>query len=77
LKAGLWFRRGLFVMLSPVHGSLRRVQAEFPLIQVVQISRASSREWGPVQASTKPFSVPNFPTPLAHQQYRPFPKAAS
>jgi hypothetical protein len=29
-------------MLSPVHGSLRRVQAEFPLIQVVQISRASS-----------------------------------
>ncbi len=43
LKAGLWFRRGLFVMLSPVHGSLRRVQAEFPLIQVVQISRASSR----------------------------------
>jgi hypothetical protein len=42
LKAGLWFRRGLFVMLSPVHGSLRRVQAEFPLIQGVQISRASS-----------------------------------
>src|SRR5450631_4118774 len=42
LKAGLWFRRGLFVMLSPVHGSLCRVQAEFPLIQVVQISRASS-----------------------------------
>jgi hypothetical protein len=41
LKAGLWFRRSLFVMLSPVHGSLRRVQAEFPLIQVVQISRAS------------------------------------
>jgi hypothetical protein len=29
-------------MLSPVHGSLCRVQAEFPLIQVVQISRASS-----------------------------------
>jgi hypothetical protein len=29
-------------MLSPVHGNLRRVQAEFPLIQVVQISRASS-----------------------------------
>ena len=29
-------------MFSPVHGSLRRVQAEFPLIQVVQISRASS-----------------------------------
>jgi hypothetical protein len=43
LKAGLWFWRGLFVMLSPVHGSLRRVQVEFPLIQVVQISRASSR----------------------------------
>jgi hypothetical protein len=43
LKAGLWFRRGLFVMLSPVHGNLRRVQAEFPLIQVVQISRASSK----------------------------------
>jgi hypothetical protein len=42
LKKGLWFRRGLFVMLSPVHGSLRRVQAEFPLIQVVQISRTSS-----------------------------------
>src|SRR5450631_248118 len=42
LKKGLWFRRGLFVMLSPVHGSLRHVQAEFPLIQVVQISRASS-----------------------------------
>ncbi len=42
LKAGLWFRRSLFVMLSPVHGSRRRVQAEFPLIQVVQISRASS-----------------------------------
>ena len=45
LKAGLWFRRGLFVMLfvmlSPVHGNLRRVQAEFPLIRVVQISRAS------------------------------------
>jgi integrase len=31
-------------MLSPVHGSLRRVQAEFPLIQVVQISRASSND---------------------------------
>jgi hypothetical protein len=29
-------------MLSPVHGNLRRVQAEFPLMQVVQISRASS-----------------------------------
>jgi hypothetical protein len=29
-------------MLSPVHGNLRRVQAEFPLIRVVQISRASS-----------------------------------
>jgi hypothetical protein len=35
LKAGLWFRRGLFIMLAPVHGSLRRAQAEFPLIQVV------------------------------------------
>jgi hypothetical protein len=44
LKAGLWFRRGLFVMLSPDHGSLRGVQAEFPLIQVVQISRASSNQ---------------------------------
>jgi hypothetical protein len=42
LKAGLWFRRSLFVTLSPVHGSRRRVQGEFPLIQVVQISRASS-----------------------------------
>jgi hypothetical protein len=42
LKAGLWFRPALFVMLSPVHGSLRRVQAEIPFIQVVQISRASS-----------------------------------
>jgi hypothetical protein len=28
-------------MLSPVHGSLRRVQAEFPLIRIVQVSRAS------------------------------------
>jgi hypothetical protein len=44
LKAGLWFRRGLFVMRSPVHGNLRRVQAEFPLIRVVQISRASSQQ---------------------------------
>jgi hypothetical protein len=29
-------------MLSPVHGNLRRVQAELPLNKVVQISRASS-----------------------------------
>jgi hypothetical protein len=41
LEAGLWFRRGLFAMLSPVHGCLRRVQAEVPLTQFVQISRAS------------------------------------
>jgi hypothetical protein len=29
-------------MLSPVHGSLRRVQAEFPLIQVVQATIAAT-----------------------------------
>lgn len=37
--------RGRFVMLSPVHGRLRRVQAEFPLRPAVQISRASSQCW--------------------------------
>jgi hypothetical protein len=39
---GLCFRRGLFVLLSPVHDGLRRVQAEVPLTQVVRISRAHS-----------------------------------
>jgi hypothetical protein len=42
LKAGLWFRRGRFVMLSPVHGNLRRRQAEIPLIKPVQFSQATS-----------------------------------
>jgi hypothetical protein len=42
LKAGLWFRRGRFVMLSPVHGNLRRRQAEIPLINPVQFSRTTS-----------------------------------
>jgi hypothetical protein len=39
-------------MLSPVHGSLRRVQAEFPLRPTVQISRASSQRANP-RASPK------------------------
>jgi hypothetical protein len=36
-------------MLSPVHGTLRRVQAEFPLIQVVQFSRAGSKIYEPIE----------------------------
>ncbi|MGH6868323.1 MAG: hypothetical protein ACREDA_05505, partial [Methylocella sp.] len=41
LKAGPWFRRGPFAMLSPGHVSRRRVEAEFPLIKVVQNCRGS------------------------------------
>jgi hypothetical protein len=48
LKAGLWFRRGRLVMVSPVHGKLRRGQAEIPLIKPVQFSRATSRYPGSV-----------------------------
>jgi hypothetical protein len=62
LKAGLWFRRGLFVMLSPVHGALRRVQAEFPLIQVVQISRASSQFKVTLKDPLR-MEIPNWPKP--------------
>jgi hypothetical protein len=32
LKAGVWFRRGLLLMISPVRGYHRRYQAETPLI---------------------------------------------
>src|ERR1035437_944562 len=32
LKAGVWFRRGLLLMVSPVRGYHRRYQAETPLI---------------------------------------------
>jgi hypothetical protein len=31
LKAGVWFRRGRLLMVSPVHGDYRRCQAETPL----------------------------------------------
>jgi hypothetical protein len=32
LKAGVWFRRGRLLMVSPVRGDYRRRQAEIPLI---------------------------------------------
>jgi hypothetical protein len=32
LKAAEWFRRGRLVMVSPVRGDHRRIQAEIPLI---------------------------------------------
>ncbi|MGY3371887.1 hypothetical protein ACVWZL_009012 [Bradyrhizobium sp. GM2.4] len=32
LKAGVWFRRGRLLMVSPVRGDYRRRQAETPLI---------------------------------------------
>jgi hypothetical protein len=32
LKAGVWFRRGRLLMVSPVRGDYRRCQAEIPLI---------------------------------------------
>jgi hypothetical protein len=31
LKAGVWFRRGRLLMVSPVYGDYRRCQAEIPL----------------------------------------------
>jgi hypothetical protein len=41
LKAGEWFRRGRLLVVSPVHGDYRRIQAETPLI-VFQISGTGS-----------------------------------
>jgi hypothetical protein len=32
LNAGVWFRRGRLLMVSPVRGDYRRCQAETPLI---------------------------------------------
>jgi hypothetical protein len=34
LNAGVWFRRGRLLIISPVRGHLRRIQAETPLIDL-------------------------------------------
>jgi hypothetical protein len=34
LNAGVWFRRGRLLIVSPVRGNLRRIQAETPLIDL-------------------------------------------
>jgi hypothetical protein len=34
LKAGVWFRRGRLLIVSPVRGHIRRTQAETPLIDL-------------------------------------------
>jgi hypothetical protein len=38
LKAGVWFRRGLLLMVSPVRGYHRRYQAETPLIDLFKFA---------------------------------------
>jgi len=39
LKAGVWFRRDLLLMISPVCGHRRRYQAETPLIDLFKFAR--------------------------------------
>jgi len=39
LNAGVWFRRGLLLMVSPVCGHRRRYQAETPLIDLFKFAR--------------------------------------
>src|ERR1035441_9534211 len=38
LKAGVWFRRGLLLIVSPVRGHHRRSQAETPLIDLFKFA---------------------------------------
>src|ERR1700690_1999416 len=38
LKAGVWFRRGLLLIVSPVRGYHRRYQAETPLIDLFKFA---------------------------------------
>jgi hypothetical protein len=38
LKAGVWFRRGLLLIVSPVRGYYRRYQAETPLIDLFKFA---------------------------------------
>src|ERR1035437_5071552 len=43
LKAGVWFRRGLLLMVSPVRGYHRRYQAETPLIGLFKFASPALR----------------------------------
>jgi hypothetical protein len=38
LKAGVWLRRGLLLIVSPVRGYHRRYQAETPLIDLFKFA---------------------------------------
>jgi hypothetical protein len=38
LKADVWFRRGLLLIVSPVRGYHRRYQAETPLIDLFKFA---------------------------------------
>src|SRR5450759_3009907 len=62
LKAGVWFRRGLLLIVSPVRGYHRRYQAETPLIDLFKfaepaLSRRLSRYVTCANAITRKCSV--------------------
>jgi hypothetical protein len=43
LKAGVWLRRGLLLIVSPVRGYHRRYQAETPLIGLFKFASPALR----------------------------------
>src|SRR5450756_2213900 len=43
LKAGVWFRRGLLLIVSPIRGYHRRYQAETPLIDLFKFASPALR----------------------------------
>src|SRR5450755_4303092 len=43
LKAGVWLRRGLLLIVSPVRGYHRRYQAETPLIDLFKFASPALR----------------------------------
>ncbi|MCE7030942.1 hypothetical protein, partial [Jiella avicenniae] len=51
LKAGLWFRRGLLLIVSPVHGHLRRLQADIPLSPLFKFAEPPLRWQTPIDRS--------------------------
>jgi hypothetical protein len=54
LKAGVWFRRGRLLMVSPVHGDYRRCQAETPLSDLFKFA----------EPALSPLSLRSFPLDL-------------
>jgi hypothetical protein len=58
LKAGVWFRRGRLLIVSPVRGHIRRTQAETPLIDLFSFAEP-------------PLFAPSGPTPWRDGWRRP------